>query len=117
MFFALENKLNIDAMPISYEVTTIKSFDNFFVLFGERIVTLTKKQITLFEYMKPESEANGSTIDDVFFNQNTRQMIVVWDNDFIQHFDTDLNILINEFTNVDYFICFSESLQLVVFAV
>lgn len=65
-------------MPISFEVTRIKYFDSFFVLFGKYIASLSKKQITLFEYYKPESEANGFVINDVFFNQNTRSMIVLW---------------------------------------
>jgi len=72
VFFALENPQNVDMMPITYDVVKIKYFDNFFVPFGKRIVSLSKKQITLFEYSKPESEANGFGISDVFFNQNTR---------------------------------------------
>ena len=72
VFFSLLNAENVDMMPISFDVTKIKHFDNFFVLFGKRIVSLSKKQIILFAYSKPESEANGFGISDVFFNQNTR---------------------------------------------
>jgi len=115
VFFPLANKLSVDILPIDFEITKIWNIDLFFILQGARLVGVSTKSDLIFFHEKTSLEVNDATIKEVSFDEDTREIVIIWSDKFIEHIDTITGEVLNYFSDVKVFIAYSPNLALVVY--